>query len=96
MKPKNVYKDEKALAEKNKSNYLKRMRSNKYWKRGWKAASKGKNENDNPYQLTPEIMELLRKRTFWLMGYEENPAPTKRRLKEQAKLGKKRRKHKHK
>jgi len=64
--------DEKATAEKNKSNYYSRMKRNKYWRKGWRAAKKGLSKfDDNPFTLPEDVIKLLRKRTFWLMGFEE-------------------------
>ena len=67
------------------------MKLNKYWLKGYKAGKKKLSRKDNPYSLTEEIIKLLRKRTFWDMGYEEgfysNHKPEK-------KEHKKRRKHK--
>ena len=71
MKPEHVYKDVSALAEKNHAKYLKRMGNNKYWKLGYKAGKKDKLRKENPYKLSTKIQKLLRKRTFWDMGWEE-------------------------
>lgn len=47
------------------------------WKKGFKAGRKGKETTDNPYTLTPEIFDLLRKRTQWILGFEEGYAARK-------------------
>ena len=53
-------------------------KKNKYWKKGYKAAKKHLNRTDNPYKLSSEIIKLLKKRTFWDMGFEEKAfAPSK-------------------
>jgi hypothetical protein len=97
MKPENMLLDEKILAEKNKSRYYKRMKKDKYYKLGWKACKKKDSKQDNPYKLTPDILKLLRKRTLWLMGFDDcSYQPTKKRLAKEAELQQKRKHEKHK
>jgi len=46
----------------------------KYWKKGFKAgkqSGKSGESTENPYKLSSKIIELLRKRTLWFIGYEE-------------------------
>jgi hypothetical protein len=96
-KPENVYKDEKVLSEKKSFKYLKRMKKNRWWRKGWEAGKKKQGEHENPYQLTPDVMELLRKRTYWEMGRIEAAfTPSKKRLKEEAERQKARQKERHK
>ena len=47
------------------------LKENKYWKRGHNAAKEGQGKEVNPYKLDEEIWAKLRKRTYWLMGYED-------------------------
>jgi hypothetical protein len=83
--------------------YEKRNKGYKYWKqfsawrKGFKAGRKKKSLEDNPYKLSPETWELLRKRTRWILGFEEaHFTPSKKRLKEEAEQYKKaKRSHKH-
>jgi hypothetical protein len=44
---------------------------NKYAKKGYKACLAGQTKADNPYTLDEEIWKLLKKRTFWIMGFED-------------------------
>lgn len=60
-----------ALQEKTRKDYWERMKKNKYWRKGWSAAKHGKKLEDNPYKIPEDILKLLKKRTFWLMGYDE-------------------------
>src|SRR6266568_2518341 len=101
MKPSEMLKDSQALAEKNKSNYYKRMKKIKYYKLGFKSARKNKSKSENPYKLTPEIVELIRKRTYWTMGFDDGyvlSSHRKKQLKLMAEKPKERShdKHKHK
>ena len=51
--------------------HLKEAFKNKYFKRGYKAAAKGKSRSDNPYTLTKECWDILRKRTYFDLGWEQ-------------------------
>lgn len=62
---------EDAKTERLVKKHLDKACKNKYFKRGYKAASKKKSRADNPYKLGPKIRELLKKRTFWDLGWEE-------------------------
>lgn len=70
-KPSEMLKDSKVLAKKNKLKYIKRMNKLKYFKLGYKAGKKNKSKDENPYKLTPQILDLIRKRTYWEMGWDE-------------------------
>ena len=50
---------------------LKQSLKDKYVRKGYKAASKGKGKEDNPYTLTEECWNILRKRTKWEFGWME-------------------------
>jgi hypothetical protein len=96
MKPQEMLKDEKVLAERNQYNYFKRMRKNKYYKKGYKAAKSKQSKQDNPYKITPEMHEILKKRTLWEMGFDEAwYTPSKKRLREEAERQRERKKHNH-
>jgi len=74
-----------------KSN-LHERKKNKYYRRGLKAALKGETEKDNPYILSPDMLQLLRKRTYWILGFSDADYGDKlrhRRKKENAKEVKK-------
>lgn len=87
MKPSYMTKSDKALAEKRRDNYYKRMRKNRWYRKGWKAGKKNLSKTENPYKLTEEICTLLRKRTFWEMGHDEATyTPSKKKLEREAKL----------
>lgn len=51
--------------------HLKSVFKNKYFKLGYKAASKGKSRHENPYTLPPKCWDILRKRTYFDMGWEQ-------------------------
>lgn len=61
-----------------KETWLKRnKRVRKYWEKfpqwvkGYHAGKKGEKRTENPYKLDNDILKLLRKRTYWDMGWEE-------------------------
>lgn len=73
----------------------KHLMSNKYYKKGHDAAKEGKSKDEIPYQLTPEMWSILKKRTWWLMGFEDkwlNKKDTEKRLKNKKKKDKKNKK----
>lgn len=76
--------DENIDRQKNKKKFIRKMKKNKYWRLGFKAAKKGSSKDDVPYKLSDEIWALLRKRTLWFIGYEEYDATfgKKHRLRE--------------
>ena len=82
--------DNDILHQRNVKKYAKRMKSNKYWKKGFKAAEGGQSIDEIPYKFSEEVLSLIRKRTFWLLGFEDYDAHygKKARLKEIAKLRK--------
>jgi hypothetical protein len=51
--------------------HLKSVFKNKYFKLGYKAASKDKSRSDNPYTLPSKYWDILRKRTYWEYGWEQ-------------------------
>lgn len=50
---------------------LKEAFQNKYFKKGYKSAAKGKSRSENPYTLTKECWDILRKRTWFDLGWEQ-------------------------
>jgi hypothetical protein len=60
-----------ALQAQTRKDYWHRMKQNKYWRKGWDDAKRGHKLEDNPYTIPVDIIELLKKRTFWLMGFDE-------------------------
>lgn len=73
------------------------MKQNKYWKLGYEAGKHKVSKQENPYKLSPDILKLLRKRTYWEMGHDDAAyAPSKKRLREEAERQKKNHAHKHK
>lgn len=63
--------DESIDRMKNRKKFIRKMKKNKYWRLGFKAAKKGSSKDDVPYKLSDEIWALLRKRTLWFIGYDE-------------------------
>lgn len=51
--------------------HIKSAFKDKYFKLGYKAASKGKSRSDNPYTIPKECWIILRKRTKWDLGWEQ-------------------------
>lgn len=94
MKPEFMTKSDIALAEKRRDNYYKRMRKNRWYKKGWKAGKKKLSKTENPYTLSEEIMTLLKKRTYWEMGHDEATyTPSTKKLERETKLKHKSKKH---
>jgi ribosome modulation factor len=62
--------DDERISRNLKKN-LKLSLRDKYVSRGYKAAAQGKGREDNPYTLTEECWNILRKRTKWTFGWEE-------------------------
>lgn len=56
--------------------YWKKFRS---WREGYEAARNGEKKTDCPYKLTPDIIDLLRKRTRWILGWEQKTFTPKRK-----------------
>lgn len=50
---------------------VKKLKKNKYYLKGWKAAKKGEDRKDNPYTIPEDVLELLRKRNMWERGWED-------------------------
>src|SRR4051812_27610261 len=77
---------------------LKEYGKNRSWKKGYKAGKRGKSAEENPYSLTEDIITLLRKRTYWFLGFEEaRYTPSKKQLKAMKESNRrKEKKHKHK
>ena len=70
---------------------------NKYFKRGYRYADEGRSRSDNPYTLTEEFWEILRKRTYFDLGWEQRafsqlPSDIKRKEKQRIKDAKERKK----
>jgi hypothetical protein len=82
MKISEMQKDSKALAEKNLKDYYKRMKKNRYWRKGYDAGKHNQGAQDNPYKLTPDMITILKKRTFWAMGQEEGYYKSSQRKKQ--------------
>lgn len=70
--------------------HLKRALKNKYFKLGYKAASKHKGRNENPYKLTEKMLEIMRKRTYWDLGWEQKAYSPSKDLRKGIKKHKKR------
>jgi hypothetical protein len=52
------------------------------WVKGYKSGRKGLLRSENPYTLDAEILKLLRKRTYWDLGWEEGAyTPSSKKLK---------------
>ena len=85
--------DDSILADHTKS--VTEWRKNRWFKKGYKAGRKGLLPKDCPYTLSEEIWQLLRKRAYWLRGREEGAyRPSSRKLKQEAQMEHKHRKHK--
>jgi hypothetical protein len=51
---------------------LRKRLKDKYYEKGYSAAKKGSSKtNDNPYTISDDVRKLLKKRTAWIMGFEE-------------------------
>ena len=77
--------------------YLEQAFKNKYFKRGYRYADEGRSRSDNPYTLTEEFWEILRKRTYFDLGWEQRafsqlPSDIKRKEKQRIKDAKERKK----
>jgi hypothetical protein len=84
------------LTEKVKKIRYEKLKKDRHWKSGYKAAAKGLKRSDNPYKIPEDVVKLLRKRAKWELGWEEKAyTPTKAKLRQEAKMEKKR-KHGHK
>jgi len=63
--------DESTYRKRNLKEFIRKMKQDRSWRKGFKAAKRGLSVTDNPYKLSDEIWTLLRKRTKWILGYEE-------------------------
>lgn len=51
---------------------VKKRLQDRYYKKGYRAAKKGLSKfDDNPYPIPDDIRKLIKKRTAWLIGFEE-------------------------
>jgi ribosome modulation factor len=72
--------DEGEYAKRNSSNdYWKKFKS---WRQGFEAAKEGLGREACPYVLSEDIQDLLRKRTRWMLGWEERAYTPKKKQRE--------------
>jgi hypothetical protein len=71
---------------------IEQLKKSKSYREGRKAAQRGEERNTNPYVLSDEMLDLLKKRNKWERGWED-VAYSERMIHERHKKNKKELKH---